>query len=85
MRGTGSHAVSAEDLFVPHGFVYRWDDPRRIDRALYRLPLYVVGMSHSGGLAVGLLRGAWTGLVEMVGAKTSSVSGAAHWDQPRVK
>ena len=41
MRGTGSNAASADDLFVPDGFVFRWTDPLRVERPAYRLPYFL--------------------------------------------
>ena len=85
MRGTGSHAASAEDLFVPEGFVFRPTDPPQVDSPLYRLPTYVMWMPIFGGMGVGIVRAALAGSIELMGRKSSSVNGAAHYDQPHVK
>ena len=85
MRGTGSNAASADDLFVPDGFVFRWTDPLRVERPAYRLPYFLFAAACFAGTAVGILRGALAGSVELMSQKSSSITGASHYDQPRVK
>ncbi len=85
MRGTGSNAASVEDLFVPDGFVVRTTDPPQIDRPLYRLPPFAHAMTTCGAMGIGFVRAALAGSIELMGRKTSSMTGAAHYDQPPVK
>jgi alkylation response protein AidB-like acyl-CoA dehydrogenase len=50
-----------------------------------RLPYFLLAAACFAGTAVGILRSALGGSVELMGGKSSSITGASHYDQPRVK
>ena len=69
LRGTGSHDVVVEDLFVPqhHGSFYT--DPLVLTDARYRFPSWSREIPGIGAIALGIARGAIEALVELGGAK----------------
>ena len=38
LRGTGSHDIVVDDIFVPAELTFSLEDPDHIDRPLYRMP-----------------------------------------------
>jgi len=74
MRGTGSNAVSASDVFVPDERVVPPTAPLLVDRPLYRVSGLVVLWAPCVALVIGALRSAIDGTVELVADKNSSGS-----------
>jgi indole-3-acetate monooxygenase len=59
MRGSGSHDVAVDRVFVPEErLVPLIDTPRREDGALYRMPIFGMFASLVAGVALGNARGA---------------------------
>ena len=85
MRGTGSHAVSVNEVFVPEGFAHTPAKPRVIDRPLYRLPLPLLFAPAGTAVALGALDTAVASAREALGAKVSSFSGQASRDQTPIQ
>jgi len=87
MRGTGSNAVRASDLFVPDERVVAPTAPLLLDRPLYRAANLVVLWAPCVSLVIGALRSAIDGTVELVANKRSSGSPARmmHADTWRVQ
>lgn len=85
MRGTGSHAVSVDKVFVPEGFAHTPAKPRVIDRPLYRLPLPLLFAPAGAAVALGALDTAVASAREALGAKVSSFSGQTIRDQTPIQ
>ena len=85
MRGTGSHAVSVDKVFVPEGFAHTPAKPRVIDRPLYRLPLPLLFAPAGVAVALGALDTAVASAREALGAKVSSFSGQTIRDQTPIQ
>ena len=85
MRGTGSHAVSAHNVFVPEDHVVRFTATARIDRPLYRVAGPVLFLPPCAAVAIGVLRSATQGVIDLVAEKISRFDGHAHFDDPRIQ
>ncbi|MCC6434856.1 MAG: hypothetical protein IT196_07500 [Acidimicrobiales bacterium] len=83
MRGTGSHAVTLEEAFVPEGLAHSWLRPKVIDRPLYSLPSAFAGPVNNAAIAVGILRAAAEHATGLVAGKASSVDGTMLYDRSR--
>jgi alkylation response protein AidB-like acyl-CoA dehydrogenase len=75
MRGTGSHAVSAEDVFVPEGLVVELHGPPRIDRPLFRCSWMVRSAAINTGIPIGILEAALASAADELAGKVSTVFG----------
>ena len=85
MRGTGSNAVSAREVFVPERFAHTPAKPLLIDRPLFRLPSRLLFASSPPAVAFGVLHTAWQSAAEELGAKVSSLSGQVLRDQAPIQ
>ena len=85
MRGTGSHAVSAHDVYVPASRSVPLTAEPLIDRPLFRVQPHALGILTGVGIATGTLRSAIAGVVDLVAHKVSRMDGHAHSDDPRVQ
>ena len=66
LRGSGSHDVEVEDLFVPERFTTRVAyQPLRAPGALFRLPTYTRLAYNKVGVATGIARAALDAFVEL--------------------
>jgi alkylation response protein AidB-like acyl-CoA dehydrogenase len=75
LRGTGSHDVSAEEVFVPaHRLLSIMDGPPANAGTLHRFPLFGFFAASIAAAALGNARGAITDLVELAGVKNPSGS-----------
>ncbi len=72
LRGTGSHDVVVDDVFVPTEMTLSLlDEPPLIDAPLYRFPIFGFFALSIGAAALGNARGAIDELVELATGKTS--------------
>ena len=69
LRGTGSHDVVAQDLFVPHHLAASADDPPALTEPRYRFPTRTRAGGGLAAVALGIARGALEALVELGSAK----------------
>lgn len=83
MRGTGSHAIQVEDVFVPSRFSFSWADAPQFDRTVNRLPRALVFLGQGAAVALGVFGSAIVGARELVGDSVSGAHGERHGDQPR--
>ena len=75
LRGTGSHDVLADELFVPgHRVLSLLDGGPRVDAPLYRFPIFGFFALSIAAAALGNARGAIDDLMELAGAKTAQGS-----------
>jgi indole-3-acetate monooxygenase len=81
--GTGSHDISANDVFVPEQRVFLVGDPaRQRPEPLYHLPVIGAFVSHLAAVSLGIARGALDELVEMAQTKVPTFSTAVIADKP---
>lgn len=85
MRGTGSHAVSARNVFVPEDHVVKFAASARLDRPLYRVAGPILFLPPCAAIAIGVLRSARQGVVDLVAEKISRFDGHAHFDDPTIQ
>jgi 3-hydroxy-9,10-secoandrosta-1,3,5(10)-triene-9,17-dione monooxygenase len=83
MRGTGSHAVSAHEVFVPDEQTTGLVGRPRINRPLYRVAAPILFLPPCAAMAVGMLRSATTAAVAFLEHKVSRFDGHTHYDAPR--
>ena len=75
LRGTGSHDIAVEDLFVPHERSFSLvTDPSLHARPLYAFPVFGLLALGIAAVTLGIARGAIDDLVELAGAKTPTYS-----------
>jgi alkylation response protein AidB-like acyl-CoA dehydrogenase len=74
LRGTGSHDVLAEELFVPASRVFSLFDGPLIDRPLYRFPIFGYFALSIAAAALGNARGAIEELVALAEHKVGQGS-----------
>jgi indole-3-acetate monooxygenase len=70
LRGTGSHDVAVDDVFVPAAFASGFFDPYVLAEPRYRLPAFCRVIPGLGAMALGVARTAIQTLKEIAGAKT---------------
>ncbi|OSC43238.1 acyl-CoA dehydrogenase family protein [Mycobacterium decipiens] len=69
LRGTGSHDCVADNVFVPADRVFSVFDGPRVDRPLYRFPVFGFFALSIGAAALGNARAAIDDLIELAGGK----------------
>jgi alkylation response protein AidB-like acyl-CoA dehydrogenase len=84
MRGTGSHAVCLDNVFVERRFAPSWTEPPLLDRPLNRLPRPLGFGGMMASIEIGILRSAIDATREL-GRASSDLHGAPHGDQPRAQ
>jgi len=70
LRGTGSHDVAVQDVFVPEDFGSGFSDPHVLPERHYRLPSFSRVIPGLGAMALGIARTAIDSFCEIAGAKT---------------
>ena len=70
LRGTGSHDVAVDDVFVPTAFGSGFFDPYILPEPRYRIPAFSRVIPGLGAVALGIARTAIETLKEIAGAKT---------------
>lgn len=75
LRGTGSHDIAVEDLFVPaERSVWFSTDPVRRGGALYAFPVFGLLALGIAAVSLGIARGAIDDILELAGAKVPTGS-----------
>jgi len=82
MRGTGSNAFSAEDLFVPEGFVVAPNDRPVIDRPYFRVPMLFQILPADAAAILGIIESALDSMVPALSTQKAAVTGEWRRDQP---
>ena len=86
MRGTGSHDLVVEELFVPAERSFSYDDPPCEAGPLYRSPFYYVAIyGANAGNSLGMARGAIETLAELAQRRGSSRSAVPLRERPLVQ
>jgi alkylation response protein AidB-like acyl-CoA dehydrogenase len=85
MRGTGSNAVSIDNVFVPEGFTYTLAKPLVVDRPLYHLSMGLLFFPNVSAIACGVLETALTSATDDLSSKVASYSGQTLRDQAPIQ
>ena len=82
LRGTGSHDVAVQDVFVPAAFASGFFDPYVLPELRYRIPAFCRVIPGLGAMALGVARTAIETLKEIAGAKTPARTSQMLRDTP---
>jgi indole-3-acetate monooxygenase len=74
LRGTGSHDTQARELFVPAARTFSLFDGPRVDRPLYRFPVFGYFACSIAAAALGNARGALDEFAQLAGVKVGQGS-----------
>jgi alkylation response protein AidB-like acyl-CoA dehydrogenase len=81
--GTGSHDLSARDVFVPEARIFHIADPSTYrPEPLYHLPAIGWFVAHCAAVSLGIARGALDELIELAQTKVPTFSMAVLADRP---
>ena len=81
MRGTGSNAFSAQDVFVPEGFVVAPGDPPLIERSYFRVPMLLHIISADAAVILGIIGNVLDTIVPALSEQKAAVTGEWRRDQ----
>ena len=70
LRGTGSHDVVVDDVFVPNSYGSGFTDPYVLPEPRYRIPPFSRVIPGLGAMAIGIARTAIATFYEIAGVKT---------------
>src|SRR5256714_14682188 len=86
LRGSGSHDVVVEDVFVPDDHVTDlYGAGMRVDTALYRLPIYSRLAFNKVGVATGVARTALDAFAALAAEKTPFTTTALLRERPQAQ
>jgi alkylation response protein AidB-like acyl-CoA dehydrogenase len=85
LRGTGSHDVVAEEVFVPFDRVFSLFDPPVLDRPLYRFPIFGFFALSIAAAALGNARAAIEDFMELAAGKTTMGSSRTLAERPQTQ
>lgn len=85
MRGTGSHAVTADGVVVPVEATITYRAEPFIDRPAYRIPSHLPFVGGASAISIGILRSTIVGVIELCATKVSRLDGRKHFEDPRVQ
>jgi alkylation response protein AidB-like acyl-CoA dehydrogenase len=85
LRGTGSHDVVVDDIFVPAEQTFFLSDPDYIDRPLYRMPFAATMGAWCAAICLGIAQAATDTLLELGSSKIPVDPGPGLRDRPAVQ
>ena len=85
LRGTGSHDVVVNDVFVPEERTYSFLDPVLLDRPLYRMPFMATMAAGCASICLGLAQRALDTVLELAASKVSADLIPGLRDRPAVQ
>jgi alkylation response protein AidB-like acyl-CoA dehydrogenase len=85
LRGTGSHDVVVEDVFVPAERTFSFFEPSLIDRPLYRTPWVVTSAAFCVAMCLGIAQAATETLLTLSTSKVQVDPGLGLRDRPSVQ
>lgn len=85
LRGTGSHDVVADNVFVPAERTYSFADPNLLDRPLYRMPFRATMAAGCAAICLGIAQAALDTLLDLATSKVQVDSGPGLRDRPAVQ
>ena len=71
LRGTGSHDIVVDDVFVPEERTYSFMDPVLLDRPLYRMPFWATMAAGCAAVCAGLAQRALDTVFELAASKVT--------------
>ena len=85
LRGTGSHDVVVDDVFVPGERTYSFAGPSQLDRPLYRMPFAAMMSAGCAAICLGIAQTAIDALIELGASKVQVDPGPGLRDRPEVQ
>ena len=85
LRGTGSHDIIADDLFVPAERTFSFSDSAQYDRPLSRMPFFATVCAGCAALCLGVAQAARDTLLELASSKVQVDPVPATRDRPSVQ
>jgi len=85
LRGTGSHDIVVDDIFVPAELTFSLEDPDHIDRPLYRMPFAATLGAWCAAICLGIARAAIDTLLDLGCSKVTVDPGPGLRDRPAVQ
>lgn len=85
LRGTGSHDVVVEDIFVPAEMTFAIGSPNYINRPLYRMPLAATMGAWCTAICIGIARISIDTLLDLGQSKVQVDPGPRLRDRPEVQ
>ncbi|MBM4254969.1 MAG: hypothetical protein FJ147_03630 [Deltaproteobacteria bacterium] len=85
LRGTGSHDVVVDDVFVPMERTHLFADVSQLDRPLYRMPFAAMMSSWCAAMCLGLAQTAIDTLLALASSKVQADLGPGIRDRPEVQ
>ena len=76
LRGTGSHDIVVDDIFVPAELTFSLEDPDHIDRPLYRMPFAATLGAWCAAICLGIARASNRHITRLGLFKSDGGSGA---------
>jgi indole-3-acetate monooxygenase len=85
LRGTGSHDIVVEDVFVPAEWTLSFSDPAQYDRPLCRMPFFATVCAGCAALCPGIARAVTDTLLELAASKVQVDPLPGTRDRPAVQ
>ena len=85
LRGTGSHDIVVDDIFVPAELTFSLEDRDHIDRPLYRMPFAATLGAWCAAICLGIARAAIDTLLDLGCSKVTVDPGPGLRDRPAVQ
>jgi alkylation response protein AidB-like acyl-CoA dehydrogenase len=85
LRGTGSHDIVVDDLFVPAERTFSFTDSAQYDRPLSRMPFFATVCAGCAALSLGIAQSATDTLLELASSKVQVDPFPATRDRPWVQ
>lgn len=85
LRGTGSHDIVVDDIFVPGELTFSLEGPDHIDRPLYRMPFAATLGAWCAAICLGIARAAIDTLLELGCSKVTEDPGPGLRDRLAVQ
>jgi alkylation response protein AidB-like acyl-CoA dehydrogenase len=85
LRGTGSHDIVVDDVFVPAGRTFYFTDPAQLDRPLARMPFVATMCAGGAALCLGVARAATDALLELAASRAQVDPFPGLRDRPTVQ
>jgi alkylation response protein AidB-like acyl-CoA dehydrogenase len=82
LRGTGSHDVVADEVFVPAERTFAFTDANRIDRPLFRMPFRATMAAGCAAICLGIAQAALDTLLQLASTKLQVDLGPGLRDRP---
>ena len=85
LRGTGSHDVVVDDVFVPAERTYSFFDPVQLDRPLYRMPFMATMAAGCASICLGIAKTTNSALKELAATQKKVDPGPGLQERPTVQ